>query len=82
MDFLNELRWRPEIGDPSFMGWFTVVAYGIVALLAARVWLKGKDRIWLAVTLGMAALCVKQATRFAIAVHRHRAGRVAPPRVV
>ena len=60
MDFLNELRWRPEIGDPSFMGWFTVVAYGIVALLAARVWLKGKDRIWLAVTLGMAALCVNK----------------------
>jgi hypothetical protein len=60
MDFLNELRWRPEIGDPSFMGWFTVVAYGIVALLAARVRLKGKDRIWLAVTLGMAALCVNK----------------------
>ena len=60
MDFLNELHWRPEIGDPSVMGWFTVVAYGIVALLAARVWLKGKDRIWLAVTLGMAALCVNK----------------------
>ena len=60
MNFLNELRWRPVIGDPSLMGWLTVAAYGIAALLAARVWLKGKDKIWLAVALGMAALCVNK----------------------
>jgi hypothetical protein len=60
MNLLNELRWRPEIGDPSFMGWLTVAAYGIVALLAARVWFKGQDWIWLAVALGMTALCVNK----------------------
>jgi hypothetical protein len=25
--------WPPTIGDPSFMGWFTVFAYGLAALL-------------------------------------------------
>jgi hypothetical protein len=28
-------RWQPAIGDPSFMGWFTVAAYGACAILAA-----------------------------------------------
>lgn len=28
------LRWRPEIGDPTVMGWLTVVAYFIAAALA------------------------------------------------
>lgn len=27
-------RWRPEIGDPSFAGWFTAVAYAVGAVLA------------------------------------------------
>jgi hypothetical protein len=27
-------RWRPEIGDPSFMGWFTVAAYLACAILS------------------------------------------------
>ena len=27
-------RWRPEIGDPTFMGWFTVAAYFFCALVA------------------------------------------------
>lgn len=60
MNFLNETRWRPTIGDPSFMGWFTVFAYATGAILAARAWLKSDDRIWLAVALGMAALCVNK----------------------
>ena len=29
-------RWRPGIGDPTFVGWLTVAAYVIAALLAAR----------------------------------------------
>jgi hypothetical protein len=30
------LRWRPGIGDPTFVGWLTVAAYVIAASLAAR----------------------------------------------
>jgi hypothetical protein len=30
------LRWRPGIGDPTFVGWLTVAAYAIASLLAAR----------------------------------------------
>jgi hypothetical protein len=60
MHFLREIRWRPEIGDPSFMGWFTVFAYLAVAVLAARAWQLKKERIWLAVALGMLALCVNK----------------------
>lgn len=30
------LRWRPGIGDPTFVGWLTVAAYGIAA--AGAVW--------------------------------------------
>ena len=26
-------RWRPEIGDPTFMGWFTVASYFLCALV-------------------------------------------------
>lgn len=26
-------RWSPEIGDPTFMGWFTVAAYGVAGIL-------------------------------------------------
>ena len=61
MNFLNEIDWRPVIGDPSFMGWLTVAAYAIAALLAARVWLGNRDRVWLAVAAGMAALCANKA---------------------
>ena len=60
MNFLNELHWRPTLGDPSFMGWLTVGAYAVGAILAARAWFKSNDRIWLAVALGMAGLCVNK----------------------
>ena len=60
MSFLDELRWRPEIGDPSFMGWCTVAAYAVAAILAAWVWLRRREKIWLRVALGMAGLCVNK----------------------
>ena len=70
MDFFSELSWRPTIGDPSFMGWFTVAAYGIGAALAALAGWKlagSNDRIhrrekwvWLAVAVVMAFLCVNK----------------------
>jgi hypothetical protein len=28
--------WHPGIGDPTFMGWFTVAAYALAAVLCAR----------------------------------------------
>ena len=60
MDFLRQINWRPEIGDPTPMGWFTVAAYAAAAVLALRAWLGGKEWIWLAVALGMALLCVNK----------------------
>ena len=29
-------RWHPGIGDPNFMGWFTVFAYAVAAILSFR----------------------------------------------
>jgi hypothetical protein len=60
MELLLEIDWRPRIGDPSAMGWFTVAAYALAALLAGRVWRQGRERIWLGVALLMAALCVNK----------------------
>lgn len=70
MDFFSELSWRPTIGDPSFMGWFTVAAYGIGAALAvlASSRYRGCDNkthkrekwVWLAVAGVMAFLCVNK----------------------
>jgi hypothetical protein len=34
MDFLQAIAWRPRIGDPSVMGWVTVVAYALAAISA------------------------------------------------
>ena len=50
-------RWQPGIGDPSAMGWVTVAAYGITALVcliyavrSARAGLpRGHQMLWLAV---------------------------------
>lgn len=33
---LTQLHWRPQIGDPGFLGWFTVVAYALSSLLALQ----------------------------------------------
>ena len=60
MSILHEFRWRPTIGDPTFMGWFTVAMYAVAALLALRVWHRNGDKIWIVVALVMAALCVNK----------------------
>jgi hypothetical protein len=70
MDFFSQLSWRPTIGDPSFMGWFTVAAYGLGAVLAALAsWrLAGSNEktqrrekwVWLVVAVVMAFLCVNK----------------------
>jgi hypothetical protein len=62
MDLLLRIKWRPEIGDPTFMGWFTVGAYLVAALLAwraAKVEPNGR-RLWLGVAVLMALLCINK----------------------
>lgn len=68
MDLISELRWRPTIADPTYIGWFTVAAYAIGAVLSALVARRKDDRdpkihgqrskLWLAATVVMAVLCV------------------------
>lgn len=69
--FLSDMRWRPGIGDPSLMGWLTVVAYAaaaVLALVANQSDPSGEDvrqrrirkRLWLAVAFVMACLCVNK----------------------
>lgn len=69
MDFLAQYRWRPGIGDPTFLGWFTVVAYALAAILAAsagrRISLRDDSgrrsrRLWFAVAGLMAFLCLNK----------------------
>src|SRR6266540_5387037 len=38
--FTEADRWRPGIGDPTFMGWLTVVGYFTAALLC---WMAGRS---------------------------------------
>lgn len=37
LDF-NQLNWTPTIGDPTFIGWFTTVAYFISAILSISIY--------------------------------------------
>lgn len=32
MGYLDKIGWSPTIGDPTFLGWFTVFAYTLVAI--------------------------------------------------
>lgn len=36
-EFIEQIRWTPGIGDASFMGWFTVLAYLGCAIYALQV---------------------------------------------
>lgn len=60
MDLLLRIKWRPGIGDPTFMGWFTVLAYAVAVFLCWRAYQGNKDKIWFWVTVVMAALCVNK----------------------
>jgi len=69
---MSDINWRPTIGDPTFVGWFTVAAYAGGAGLAAwaaltsgRVGIDQKSerqrrRIWLAVAGLMMCLCINK----------------------
>lgn len=71
MGIESYMRWQPTIGDPTIMGWFTVFAYAVAALLAGwtamtvsrnRV-LEGGARvrtIWVLVAILLGFLCVNK----------------------
>lgn len=56
--------WSPTIGDPSVMGWVTVAAYALTAVLTARLALSNRGRperfFWLMLCLLLAALTVNK----------------------
>jgi hypothetical protein len=35
---MTHINWRPQIGDPTFAGWFTVFSYFLAAVLAYHVY--------------------------------------------
>jgi hypothetical protein len=63
---LTQLHWRPHIGDPGFLGWFTVVAYalgGLLALQAGRQADRNNNRerlLWFWVAGLMGFLCLNK----------------------
>ena len=67
VDFIHQIHWRPEIGDPTVMGWVTVFAYGTAAITAALAALRagrknpsGERRMWGLVSILMMLLCVNK----------------------
>ena len=73
-EFLSQIYWRPRIGDASFMGWLTVAAYGLTAVLCLVAALKGgagasgdesggarsQRRLWLGISAVMFLLCLNK----------------------
>ncbi len=55
-------RWHPAIGDPTLLGWATVAAYALAALLCLRAALRRRDdrRFWLGLCVLLAALTVNK----------------------
>jgi hypothetical protein len=63
LEFSSGIDWRPGIGDPSPMGWLTVVAYVLVSLLSLKAAQRyhsdsdtGQDRLRRRMWLGVASL--------------------------
>jgi len=70
-EFIAQIRWRPQIGDPSFMGWFTVAAYAAAAILCFIAALQGlgaddpkrnrrRRGLWLGAAVLMLILCINK----------------------
>ncbi|MBY9064657.1 hypothetical protein K7957_17100 [Sphingomonas yunnanensis] len=58
-------RWHPQIGDPTAIGWITVLAYAGAALLCAAAQRRDRDGpaprfFWLAVTLLLVLLGINK----------------------
>ncbi len=69
MDLLELIQWRPGIGDPTVVGWLTVVAYAVAAVLAWGACLRtrrmldlprGSREIWAVVAVLMLIMCVNK----------------------
>ncbi len=71
MDFFSYIRWRPGIGDPTVMGWLTVVAYAVAAIASFFAVRSGsgrgvawdapvRRRIWWTVGVLMVLLCINK----------------------
>jgi hypothetical protein len=58
---MSEARWAPGIGDPSIVGWFTVVAYFLAGLLCYRAgrWPEER-RIWWVLAVLLVALGINK----------------------
>lgn len=59
---MNGARWTPGIGDPTIMGWVTVVAYFAAAVLCFRTARRNPDarRIWWALTTFLVLLGINK----------------------
>lgn len=58
---MSEARWTPGIGDPSIVGWFTVVAYFLAALLCYRGSRGPEERsIWWSIAVLLIALGINK----------------------
>ena len=67
---MAEITWRPEIGDPTWIGWITVVAYLISVLLCVRAGLRAREkssglknesaRMWFVFAVGLLLLGVNK----------------------
>ena len=69
VEFIDQLRWRPTIGDPSAMGWLTVAGYIVAAISCGRTALqtpitpgpaRNRRLTWLVMTAVMAALALNK----------------------
>ena len=69
VEFIDQLRWRPTIGDPSVMGWLTVAGYIVAAISCGRTALqtpitpgpaRNRRLTWLVMTAVMAALALNK----------------------
>jgi len=54
-EFISQIYWRPRIGDASFMGWLTVAAYGLTAVLCLMAALKQNSGLGGSKASGVAA---------------------------
>jgi hypothetical protein len=68
--YFDTISWQPTIGDPSFMGWFTVFAYFITCIVSAKVYVavnytfrrrrQRQKQLWLAIAIIMLLLCINK----------------------
>lgn len=69
MNFIQQFHWRPEIGDPTLIGWLATVGYALAAITSffaerragrAPGLPRGSRAVWWLVMLLMAFLCLNK----------------------